>query len=160
MIIIICVRSAIAPSPFSPGPDLPRPLPMPADIGYSLRRGRWDLQTALELVWSNWEGKTKDNWPKSFTKNSIIRNHNRDWSCEQAILILHDLRVDYITEQLCFYAMNGSFQCIRPIELVCVSIQMNLNFFLTLGKNHHTFVGSAYTCGNSLCTSKNYSLCG
>ena len=28
---------------------LPRPLPMPAEIGYSLRRGRWDLQTACRV---------------------------------------------------------------------------------------------------------------
>ena len=28
-----------------------------------------------------------------FTKNSIIRNYNGDRSCEQAIFVLHDLRV-------------------------------------------------------------------
>ena len=42
--------------------------------------------------------------------NTIIWNYNRDWSCEQAIIVPHDLRVDYITEQLYFYSMNSTGQ--------------------------------------------------
>ena len=34
---------------------------------------------------------------------------NVDWSCEQAILVFHDLKVDYITEQLYFYSINSTF---------------------------------------------------
>ena len=35
-----------------------------------------------------------------------------DWSCEQAIFVLHDLRVDYVTEQpqLYFSSMNSTIQ--------------------------------------------------
>ena len=32
---------------------------------------------------------------------------------EQAIFVFHDLRVDQITEQLDFYSMNSTIQCLR-----------------------------------------------
>ena len=59
------------------------------------------------LVLHSWKDKTKSYRLPIFTKNSITRDFNRDWSCEQATFILRDLRDDYITEQLYFYSKNS-----------------------------------------------------
>ena len=48
-----------------------------------------------------------------FTKNIIIRKYYRDRSCEQAIFVLHDLRVDYIAEHLYFYSMISPIQWVQ-----------------------------------------------
>ena len=47
-----------------------------------------------------------------------MRIYDRDWPCEQAILMLHDLRVDYITEQLYDYSMNGTIQCTQHTKII------------------------------------------
>ena len=70
-------------------------------------------------VLTSWKDKTKGYWPPIFTKNSIIRNYNRDWSCEQAIFVLHNLRVYYITEELYFHSMNSPIQWYKVMQLVC-----------------------------------------
>ena len=61
--------------------------------------------------------------------NTIIWNYNRDWSCEQAIIVPHDLRVDYITEQLYFYSMNSTVQWENPCQSskVCKNAAYCLN---------------------------------
>ena len=83
-------------------------------ISFFLGYKWWNNKCCVKLVWTSlepvltsWKHKTKGDWPPIFTKNSIIRNFNRDCSCEQAIFVLHDPRVDYMTEQLYFYPLNS-----------------------------------------------------
>ena len=47
---------------------------------------------------------------QTVAKNSIIRNRNMDWSCDQTILPLHDLWVGNMAEKPYFYSMNGNIQ--------------------------------------------------
>ena len=63
-------------------------------------------------------GKTKGHWPPNFPKNNILRNYNSDWSCEQTIFVLHELRVDYITVQLYVYSINSPIQWQKHWKIV------------------------------------------
>ena len=62
-------------------------------------------------------------------------------SCEQAIFVLHDVRVDNITEQLYFYSMNSTIQwylviCPKIDALVEKLLSLSFGFkFSNLGQN-------------------------